>query len=49
MGPSISPSTPFATHLADRGKIAAVRTLGGGGCEGEVDEPLGRKVPRNGD
>ncbi len=32
--PSISPSTPFATHLADRGISAAVRTLWAVGCEG---------------
>ena len=41
MGPSISPSTPFASHLAGRGKIAAVRTLGGSGDDGDMKEPIG--------
>ena len=41
MGPSISPSTPFATHLADRGKVVAVRALGGSGDEGDMKEPIG--------
>ena len=41
VGPSISPSIPFASHLADRGKIAAVRILGGSRGDGDTKEPIG--------